>query len=41
MLVTHNTAVGAIADGVVYLRSVEVIRVDRVEHPVDPEFIRW
>jgi putative ABC transport system ATP-binding protein len=41
MLVTHNTAVGAIADNVVYLRSGEVIRVDRVEHPVDPGSIRW
>ncbi|MFQ5870986.1 MAG: ABC transporter ATP-binding protein [Candidatus Geothermarchaeales archaeon] len=41
MLVTHNSAVGAMADRAVYLRSGEIARVEEVEHPAAPESLRW
>jgi putative ABC transport system ATP-binding protein len=41
MLVTHNSAVGAMADRVVYLRSGEVVRTESVDDPLPPESIRW
>ncbi|MFQ5838901.1 MAG: ABC transporter ATP-binding protein [Thermoplasmata archaeon] len=41
MLVTHNSAVGAMADRIVYLRSGEVVGVEPVSDPAAPESLRW
>jgi len=41
LLVTHNTAIGDIADRVIRLRSGEVIEDRRNSSPLDPEELRW
>ncbi|AAB89431.1 MULTISPECIES: ABC transporter ATP-binding protein [Archaeoglobus] len=41
VLVTHNSAIAAIADRVVYLRDGKVERVERNLHPADPDEIQW
>jgi len=41
LLVTHNTAIGDIADRVVRLRSGEVVEDRRNDSPLDPEELRW
>ena len=41
LLVTHNTAIGDIADRVIRLRSGEVIEDRRNESPIDPQELRW
>jgi putative ABC transport system ATP-binding protein len=41
LLVTHNTAVGDIADRVVRLRDGHIIEDRRNESPVDPDKLRW
>jgi putative ABC transport system ATP-binding protein len=41
LLVTHNTAIGDIADRVVRLRSGEVVEDRRNGSPLDPEELRW
>jgi putative ABC transport system ATP-binding protein len=41
LLVTHNTAIGDIADRVVRLRSGEVVEDRRNSSPLDPEELRW
>ena len=41
LLVTHNTAIGDIADRVIRLRSGEVIEDRRNGSPADPQNLRW
>jgi putative ABC transport system ATP-binding protein len=41
LLVTHNTAIGDIADRVIRLRSGEVVEDKRNSSPLDPEELRW
>ena len=41
LLVTHNTAIGDIADRVIRLRSGEVVEDRRNGSPLDPEDLRW
>jgi putative ABC transport system ATP-binding protein len=41
LLVTHNTAIGDIADRVVRLRSGEVVEDRRNDSPLDPKDLRW
>jgi putative ABC transport system ATP-binding protein len=41
LLVTHNSAVAAMADRVVWLHSGTVSRQQRVEAPVDPRTLEW
>ena len=41
VLVTHNSAVGAIADRAVYLRSGEITAVRENPSPADPEKVKW
>ncbi len=41
ILVTHNTAIGEIADRVVHLHSGEISSVERVEHPISPANLKW
>ncbi len=41
MLVTHNSAIGAMADKVLYLRSGELVRMEEVRDPRPPESLRW
>jgi len=41
LLVTHNSAVAAMADRVVWLHSGAVSRQHRVEDPVDPRTLEW
>ena len=41
ILVTHNTAVGQIADRVVRLRSGEVVEEKTNSSPLDPNELRW
>jgi putative ABC transport system ATP-binding protein len=41
MLVTHNNAVGAMADRVVSLRSGQAVGVRTVDEPAAPESLRW
>ena len=41
LLITHNSAVAAMGDRVLRLRSGEVAAVQRNEHPLDPEDIEW
>lgn len=41
VLVTHNAAIGEIADRVVKLRSGEIVSVEENAEPLDPENLRW
>ena len=41
LLVTHNTAIGDIADRVIRLRSGEIIEDRRNDSPIDPQGLRW
>ncbi|MBN2099765.1 MAG: ABC transporter ATP-binding protein [Dehalococcoidia bacterium] len=41
LLVTHNAAIGSIADRVVRLRSGEIVEDRRNTEPVDPGSLRW
>jgi putative ABC transport system ATP-binding protein len=41
LLVTHNAAIGSMADRVVRLRSGEIVDDYRNEHPVDPKQLTW
>ncbi|MBM3156441.1 MAG: ATP-binding cassette domain-containing protein [Chloroflexi bacterium] len=41
LLVTHNTAIGDIADRVIRLRSGEIIEVRANKHPLDPMELKW
>ncbi len=41
LLVTHNTAIGDIADRVIRLRSGEIVEDRRNSSPLDPEELRW
>lgn len=39
--VTHNAAIGDIADRVISLRSGEIVSVKANPHPADPEEVKW
>lgn len=39
--VTHNAAVGGMADRVVHLRSGEITSIEENAAPIDPEELRW
>lgn len=41
IIVTHNTAIGEIADKIVRLRSGEIIEVRENPSPMDPAELRW
>ena len=41
LVITHNLAIGAVADRVVRMRSGEVVEVQENAAPVDPEDITW
>ena len=41
LIITHNTAIAAMADRVVHLRSGEIVEVHTNDHPVPPEDITW
>lgn len=41
LLVTHNTAIGVMADRVVRMRSGEIVEVTENPSPIDPESLRW
>lgn len=41
LLVTHNTAIGDIADRVLRLRSGEIVEVRPNRHPLDPLELKW
>jgi putative ABC transport system ATP-binding protein len=41
IIITHNMAIGAMADRVVRLRSGDVVEVHVNEHPTPPEEISW
>jgi len=41
LIITHNTAIAAIADRVVHLRSGEIVEISANEHPAEPEAIVW
>lgn len=41
LLVTHNTAIGDMADRIVRMRSGEISDVQTVETPTDPQELRW
>jgi putative ABC transport system ATP-binding protein len=41
VLVTHNSAIAAMADRVVRMRSGEVVAAERVETPVEPDEVSW
>ncbi len=41
LLVTHNSAIGDIADRVVRLRSGEIVEEKHNESPIDPQELRW
>ncbi|MFO8101292.1 MAG: ABC transporter ATP-binding protein [Dehalococcoidia bacterium] len=41
LLVTHNSAIGDIADRIVRMRSGEIVEVKENQSPVDPQELRW
>jgi putative ABC transport system ATP-binding protein len=41
LLVTHNTAIGDIADRVVRMRSGELVEITENASPIDPQNLRW
>ncbi|NQT73339.1 MAG: ABC transporter ATP-binding protein [Chloroflexi bacterium] len=41
LLVTHNTAIGDMADRVVRMRSGEIVEITENTSPIDPEDLRW
>lgn len=41
LLVTHNTAIGEIADRVVRMRSGEIVEVHENASPLDPQELKW
>lgn len=41
IMVTHNAAIGAIADRVLRLRSGEIVADELVETPIDPMEVKW
>lgn len=41
IIITHNAAIGDIADRVVRLRSGDVVEVVENEHPLSPEEVTW
>ncbi len=41
LIVTHNAAIGDVADRVVRLRSGEIVADHRNEQPLDPEDLTW
>lgn len=41
LLVTHNTAIGDIADRVIRMRSGEIIEIKENASPLDPQDLRW
>ena len=41
LLVTHNAAIGSIADRVVCLRSGEIVEDKRNAEPIEPQSLRW
>lgn len=41
VLVTHNSAIGEVADRVVKLRSGEIVSIEENTEPLDPESLRW
>lgn len=41
VVITHNAAIGGMADRVVHLRSGEVTEITANESPIDPERIEW
>ncbi len=41
LLVTHNTAIGDMADRIVRMRSGEISDIQQVDTPVDPRELRW
>lgn len=41
LLVTHNTAIGDIADRVIRMRSGEIVELKENPSPIDPQELRW
>ncbi|MDH4103392.1 MAG: ABC transporter ATP-binding protein [Thermoleophilia bacterium] len=41
LMVTHNSAIAAMADRVVRMRSGEIVAVERNEHPVEASQVSW
>ncbi len=41
VIITHNTALTAMADRIVHLKNGEVVSVEKNENPVDPDLIEW
>ncbi len=41
LLVTHNSAIAAMADRVVWLHSGSIARDERVDHPMEAEDLEW
>jgi len=41
LIITHNTAIAAMADRVVHLRSGEIVDIRTNDHPLPPEDITW
>ena len=41
LLVTHNTAIGQIADRVIRLRSGKIAEIQENPSPIDPEELKW
>lgn len=41
LLVTHNTAIGEIADRVIRMRSGEIVEIKENPSPIDPQELRW
>lgn len=41
MVITHNAAIGGMADRVLRMRSGEIVEIIVNDHPMDPERIEW
>jgi len=41
LLVTHNTAIGEMADRIVRMRSGEIIEIVENQSPIDPQDLKW